>query len=85
MSPEDVSDGCLQSRVGGNGGAGETIAPKIYMKIGKKVAFSTPTISRLDHSAPQKVISTPNILHLPPGLQRMSPEDVSGEFPQRMF
>ena len=52
-------------RAGGNGGA---IAPPIFLKIGEKVAFSTPNISRLVLNAPQKVISTPNISHLPPGL-----------------
>ena len=58
-----------QIRAGGTGGAGGAIAPPIFLKIGEKVAFSTPNISILVLNAPQKVISTPNISHLPPGLQ----------------
>ena len=37
-------------------------------KIGGKLAFSTPIISRLVPNGPQRVISTSNILHLPSGL-----------------
>ena len=57
-----------KGRAGGNGGAGGAIAPPIFLKVRENVAFSTPNISRLVHGASLKVISTPNILHLPPGL-----------------
>ena len=57
------------SRAGGNGGA---IAPPIFLKLRENVTFSTPNISRLVHGASRKVISTPNILHLPPGLLKNS-------------
>ena len=49
-------------------GTGGAIAPPIFLKIGEKVAFSTPNISKLVLQSTQKVISTPNIVHLPPGL-----------------
>ena len=49
-------------------GSGGAIAPPIFLDVRKKVVFSTPNISRLVLYAPQKVISTPNIVHLPPGL-----------------
>ena len=55
-------------RAGGTGGAGGAIAPPIFLKIGGKLAFSIPNISRLVRNGPKRVISTPNILHLPPGL-----------------
>ena len=55
-------------RAGGTGGAGGAIAPPIFLKIGERLAFSTPNISRLVLNAWQKIISTPNIVHLPPGL-----------------
>ena len=55
-------------RVGGTGIAGDAIAPPIFLEIRKKVAFSTPNISRLQELHAAKVISTPNILHLPPPL-----------------
>ena len=56
-------------RAGGTGGARGTIAPPIFLKVGEKVVFGTPNIYRLVLNAPQKVISTPNIAHLPPGLK----------------
>ena len=34
-------------RGGGSGGAGDTIAPPIFLDMKKKVVFSTPHISRL--------------------------------------
>ena len=55
-------------RAGGTGGAGGAIAPPIFLKVGEKVAFSTPNNSRLVLYAPDKAISIPNIVHLPPGL-----------------
>ena len=55
-------------RAGGTGGAGGAKAPPMFLKIGEKLAFSTPNISRLVSNELQNVISTPNILHLPPGL-----------------
>ena len=57
------------SRVGGTEGPGGAVAPPIFPKIGEKVAFSTPNISRLVLYAQQKVISTPNIVHHLPGLR----------------
>ena len=48
---------------------GGAIAPPILLEMKKKVAFSTPNISRLQEKLPTKVISTPNILHLPTGLR----------------
>ena len=62
----------INYRAGGTGGAGGAVAPQIFLKIVEKVAFSTPNISRLVLNAPQKFISTPNILHLPTGLGKMS-------------
>ena len=61
----------ILARAGGTGGAGGAIAPPIFLKIGEKVAFSTPNISRLVLNAPQKVISTPNISHLPMSLNHI--------------
>ena len=57
-----------QFRRGGTGGVGGAVAPPIFLKIGGKIAFSTPNISRLVPNGPQMVISIPNILHHPPGL-----------------
>ena len=50
---------------GGTGGAGGAIAPPIFLEIDQILAFSTPNISRSNKGVTQKVISTPNILHLP--------------------
>ena len=58
----------LVYRGDGTGGAGGAIAPPIFLKIGKKVVFSTLNIPRMVLNALQKVISTPNIVHFPPGL-----------------
>ena len=57
------------ARGGGTGGA---TAPPIFLEIGEKVAFSTPNISILVLNTLQKVISTPNISHLPPGLVQIN-------------
>ena len=46
----------------------DAIAPPIFLDVRKKVAFSTPNISRLLEQRTSKVISTPNILQLPTGL-----------------
>ena len=37
----------LVIRAGGSGGAGGAIVPPIFLEIRKKVALSTPNISRL--------------------------------------
>ena len=49
-----VEDFRWLNRAGGTGGAGGAIAPPIFLKIGEKVAFSTPNISRLVFNASQK-------------------------------
>ena len=49
-------------------GTGGAIAPPIFLKTSEKVALGTPNISRLVLNSQQKVISTPNIVHLPQGL-----------------
>ena len=41
----------LNCRAGGTGGAGGAIAPPIFLKIGGKVALSTPNISWLVSNA----------------------------------
>ena len=63
----------MLNRFGGTGGAGGAIAPPIFLKIGGQLAFSTPNNSRLVPNGPRRVISTPNILQLPPGLGSIEP------------
>ena len=41
-------------RGAGTGGAGGAIATPIFLEIGKKVAFSTPNISRSKEGIPPK-------------------------------
>ena len=55
-------------RVCRTGGAGCAIEPPISIELREKLRFCTPNISRSVRRAPRKVISTPNILHLLPGL-----------------
>ena len=58
----------MPNRDGGTGGAlGAVIAP-LFLEMGEILAFSTPNISRSNKGVTQKVISTPNILHLPQAL-----------------
>ena len=56
------------NRVVGSGGAGGATAPPIFLDMRKKVAFSTPNISKVQEKRAQNFISTPNILQLPAGL-----------------
>ena len=53
----------IDHRIVGTGGAGDAIAPTIFLEIGKIIAFSTPNISRSKEGAPLKKSSAPPIFY----------------------